>query len=234
MRNRVESDSDFKTAEDGSDVVKLLGIVKKMAFESSDKQYPHWQAVQAWRSLMMCKQQPKEDLVDYHRRYSGLIEVVERAYGSICPTVIAEKDSRYSKKKDEVIMEKRNKFLAFMMMDGADKAKLGPLMSNLRRDFALGSDMYPSDPEDALRVLTATELKMRKADTKSASFAQVDASKVRCWKCKELGHAKKDCPLNKNKKDQSSDDTTVGSTADSESSFHTTASTTRTGRSWAG
>ena len=99
----------------------------------------------------------------------------------------------------------QNKFLAFMFMDGADKTKLGPLMGNLKRDFALGIDMCPVDPEDALRVLTTTEQQTKLAGSsakRAALHAQVDTSKVRCWKCKELGHTKKDCPKNSERNDE--------------------------------
>ena len=50
-------------------------------------------------------------------------------------------------------MAERNKMLAYMFLDGADKTMFGYLVKNMGNDYALGNDTYPEDVESALQVL---------------------------------------------------------------------------------
>ena len=203
MRNRVEAEDQYESAENDSDVIVLLGVIKDLAFSASDLKYPHMRAAQAWKDLVLARQQEHEDIVDYYRRFENLVEITDAMYGKVTPVTIAEKDKRYTRNKDKVLEQEREKFLAFIFMDGADKKVFGYLMKSLRNDFTLGNDKYPVTMEDALQVL-AMNLPRKKADGKSGdaggketSFNQTDSTNLRCWYCKEAGHVKQDCPKRK-------------------------------------
>ena len=85
MRNRVEAAENFETAEDDSDVIILLMIIKDLAFNASDLKYPHMRAAQAWKDLVLARQQDNEDIVDYYRRFLNLVEITEGMYDEIAP-----------------------------------------------------------------------------------------------------------------------------------------------------
>ena len=201
MRNRVEGTTGYGDVEKDTDVVGLLRMVKDVAFDSNDRKYPHLQAARAWKQLSMIRQQDNEDLVDYYKRFWSVVEMVERSYGKIVPVEIASREARYSADKDTIDARERDRFLAFMFMDGADKTVYGYLMRDLSGDYALGNENYPDTVEDALQVLalrTGTKgSKDRKHKTGGeTSFAQTGTSKrkLKCWKCQKEGHMKKDCP----------------------------------------
>ena len=197
MRNRVESASGYLSVEGSNDVAGLLQIIKDIAFDSNEKKYPPMQAAVAWRNLAKVWQQDGEDLVDYYKRFVSLVEIVERSYGIVAPEEIAKNNSKYNKDKQSALDIERDRMLAFMFMDGADKRLFGFLLKKLADDFALGDGKYPENAEEALQVLT---LHMERPKSKGKkddepihlSFAQ--GRKSKCWKCGKEGHLKKDCP----------------------------------------
>ena len=79
--------------------------------------------VLAWTKLCNCKQQEDEDLIDYYRRFVGLIEMVELSYRALKP-------------KDDDTLERR-KFILMMFMEGVDKKQYGHLLKNLETDYSL-------------------------------------------------------------------------------------------------
>ena len=139
--------------------------------------------VLAWKKLCGCRQYEDEDLIDYYRRFVGLIEMVELSYGNIKP-------------KDDDSLERR-KFVSMMFMKGVDKKQCGYLLKNLETDYSLGSkEVYPEGIEDPLQVLIMfSEKALKKKKKKQITMAQARA----CWECGSTEHQKKDCPKYKAK-----------------------------------
>jgi hypothetical protein len=199
MKHRIECFSGYESLEKSSDVAGLLAVIKKEAFDANDKKYSHMQAVQAWKSLSKAWQGDNEDLMDYYRRFVGLVETVESAYGPIEPLKIAKNDAAYASNKAAVVEKERGQLLACMFMDGANTKHYGQLMKDLADDFALGQAKYPASLEEALQVLSLYHKgKGNKGGSDFQSpleltFAQHGS---KCWKCGEFGHLKRDCPKN--------------------------------------
>ena len=204
MKNRVEADERFGTAEKDSSVKTSLEAIEGLAFSASDLKCPHMQAAQAWQDLAMAHQQEDKDVVDHYRRHINMVESVEMNYGEMAPVKVAEKDTRHLKNKAKVVEDEKEKFLAFMFLNGANKKTFGCLLKNLKNGFTLGNNEHPSTMEDALQALAMNlprEKLGSKSDTqiKKTSFNQVAGSQQKCWHCKGEDHIKKDCP--KRKKD---------------------------------
>ena len=64
--------------------------------DTNDKKYPAMQTVVAWKQMLKVFQQKEEDLLDYHRRFKGLVERVEATYEKIEPVKAAKRDPKYS------------------------------------------------------------------------------------------------------------------------------------------
>ena len=88
MKNRLQSTTEYKAADENSDVVKLLEMIKGVAFDASGKSYPAKQATDAWKQLILINQQLEESLSAYYERFVSLVDVVERSYGPIEPTAM--------------------------------------------------------------------------------------------------------------------------------------------------
>ena len=210
MKNQIESQAAFASVESNMNVAGLLRLIKDVAFDSNDKKYPPMQAAWALKRLVTARQHEKEDLVDYYKRFQGLMEMVERAYGDLAPAVLAEKDQAYKRDAEGVTMAERNKMLAYMFLDGADKTMFGYLVKNMGNDYALGNDTYPEDVESALQVLLLYQEGVHRKSTKKKiiqrdndemvelSFAQLTKNQLRkrgmCFTCGKKGHTAPQCP----------------------------------------
>ena len=200
MQNQAESDVRFENAEKDCDVIGLLKIIKDLAFDANEKKYPPRQAAWALRRLMTARQGEEEELVDYYKRFMSIAEMVETTYGKIEPVKVAEQDSKYKSNKSKIIEQEKNKMLAFLFMDGANRQQYGFLMRDLGKEHALGTNQYPEMVEDALQVLSLygqkRKSKKRGEDKVETSFAQSEKRKrkMKCWNCGEIGHGVKDCP----------------------------------------
>lgn len=205
MQNRVESEARFENAEKDCDVIGLLKIIKDLAFDANEKKYPPRQAAWALRRLVLAKQGENEELVDYYSRFISIAEMVETTYGKIEPVKVAEQDSKYKNNKSKIIEQEKNKMLAFLFMDGANRQQYGFILRDLGKDHALGTNQYPETVEDALQVLSlyGQRRKPKKGgDDMQDEIAKVELShaqmdrerKMKCWNCGEVGHRVKDCP----------------------------------------
>jgi hypothetical protein len=218
MRNRIESTTEYKKAEDTNDVVQLLRVIKDIAFDADDKKYPPLQAAVAWSNLVRARQQDDEDLNDYYNRYSSLIELVEQTYGPFAPVTVAEKDPKYKGNEEATLERERNKMLACMFMQGASHLKYGGVMRQLKQDYALGDGKYPESMEQAVQVLRLCEAKgLKKPKSKtSEDLTEAEESGLaaaqlphftklkegRCFKCGKKGHMAPNCPDKEKQKGQ--------------------------------
>ena len=215
MKHRVECHEDYETAEQDADVVALLKIVKELAYGSNDRKYPVRQAVEAWVQLLFLRQDEKEDLTAYYKRFISLVDGVERAYGTISPTVVAEKDKKYSlagdTKKKKMVEDGRQAMMAMMFMRGAHRG-FRPLLNDLESDFAFGAQLYPSTVADALQVLSEyTSQRLYKSimrkkkhgyekGQKEISFLQMSKAELRrkglCFTCGKKWSPGHECDSN--------------------------------------
>ena len=139
---------------------------------------------------------------------------MERSYGGIAPTAVAEKDPKFSQGKTKTTEKEKEKMLAYMFMDGAHGG-FRPMMRDLDSDFTLGHSMYPGTVEESLQVMSMfteqpayraimkKKQKGRKSDDDprgEKSFGQMSKNEMKrkgvCFKCKKKGHRAAECPGN--------------------------------------
>ena len=109
-KNCIEKLGNFEDIEKDYDVVEPLKMIMQQVFNANKRKHSSLRMAQAWRKPLTCRQNDNEDLIDCYRRFVGLVQAVEIAYGNISPQGNDKKE--------------RRKFIAFMFMDGADKNAL--------------------------------------------------------------------------------------------------------------
>jgi hypothetical protein len=205
MKNQVESDPKYQSVETTNDVAGLLKIIKNLAFNANERKYPSLQAAEAWKNLMKARQGNMEDLVDWHKRFTSLVEMVERSYGAVAPEKIAKQnESAYKNDADGTVKAERDKMLAYMFMKGSNWNHYGQLIKDLADDYALGTDKYPDNVETALQVLALYNEKADKpnksgsgpkdGELPDSELSFLQNSGVKCWHCGKFGHIKNQCP----------------------------------------
>ena len=120
------------------DVMALLKMIQNAMCDTSDKKCPPMQAVVAWKQMLKVFQQEEEDLLNYYRRFKGLVERVEASYGKIEPVKASERDPKYSKDTDKTLEETKNKMLAYAFMDETGRAHW-PLLKDVETPWEKGS-----------------------------------------------------------------------------------------------
>eukprot|EP00977_Amphora_coffeiformis_P019690 scaffold7395_cov175-Amphora_coffeaeformis.AAC.4 len=210
MKNHNESQGAYMSVKATNDVVGLLQLIKDAAYDLNKKKYPPMQVAMALKRLVMMRQYDNEDVVDYYKQFNSTFEMVDRAYGEIAPMVLAQRDQAYTNDAEGISRVERNKMLAYMFMDRANKKLFGYFMKNMQNDYALGNDNYPTDIETALQVLLLYQEGTQKKTSKKEqwvnepnpgpielAFAQMTKNNKRkhalCFKCGKKGHKEPDC-----------------------------------------
>ena len=101
MKHRVECSKDYVQVESDSDVKAVLTTIKDLAYGSNDKKFPARQATLAWKQIIHIKQEVGEELTVCFKWFNSAVEGIERSYGEIKPTKVAERDSKYASSKDK-------------------------------------------------------------------------------------------------------------------------------------
>ena len=84
-----------------------------------------------------------------------------------------------------------------MFIAGSNKSKFEGCKKKLADDHADDKvTKCPATVELAVAVMQACSENHDNANCKGTNFAQVDLSRIKCCKCKKMGHHKRDCPEN--------------------------------------
>jgi hypothetical protein len=111
----------------------------------------------------------------------------------------------------------REKFLAALMLNGANRDKFGELKRSMAENYVKGTSEYPESPEVVLRILNTyvppvgwnrhIKLDAANLSDEGAMFAHTGGddswkANITCHGCGKQGHLKRECPKNKEDKDQ--------------------------------
>ena len=143
-------------------------------------------------------QHDNESLLKHCRRFIAAAEHIEEVWGEIEPDELIGAVTKSGDNKAG-----RDQFLASVFVAGSNRTKFEDHRKKLADDHADDQvSKHPKMVEEAVAVMQAC-LDDHTIKIRGANFHQADLSKIECFKCKKMGHCKKDCPENK---EESEDD----------------------------
>ncbi len=182
--------------------------------------------VRAIKNLLYLFQKPTQTNSDYHKDFTAMVKVIEENGGAgsltYFPNMIKKElvaksidmDKATGDEMKEAKKTVREKFLAALMLNGANRDKYGELKRSMAGNYVTGTSEYPESPEVVLRILNAYVPKWNrnrriKQDAGNLSdegtmFTQSSGdnswkANITCHGCGKQGHLKRECP---NKKDK--------------------------------
>jgi hypothetical protein len=128
------------------DVVGLLKLLEKMAFSTGGDQDPFLTLNLSLRCLVAIQQGPKENTAKYYKRFRVAADVLTGHWGEFyLPQLVNTKLTK------ELAQER---FLARILLMGADKVGFGKLRDELNNNYISGTDRYPKTLDDTIKLLT--------------------------------------------------------------------------------
>ena len=166
-----------------------------------------------FRSFITIKQKEGESLLDYSQRFKAARDVLVSHLGG--PIILTKQvmqlpaydpfDPDANVKLMDVAFEE---FVAYTMLEGADKLKYGEMLKDLAHDYSLKHNQYPKTLEDAITALKAHKFddkyhaekkKKKEKEEKTVKLEPLEMSfanlENRCYICGKLGHFSKNCRL---------------------------------------
>ena len=156
-------DNHEKLADDADPIGLLKNIKTVMAnFQTSRK--PVQSIMNCKKTLLTYKQGREQPIPDYHKKFKGLVDVIEYNGGSIgaepglyaaCLREAGSTNEPVSKEEHEAATSKaRDETIAYLFLFGADKFRFGKLHEDIENAYTQGDDKYPSDLTEAYKLLT--------------------------------------------------------------------------------
>jgi hypothetical protein len=228
LKNKLEGTSGYDTSKMDNDVVALLMMIRSYCCQFNTLNDEYMLIVGSIKNLLYFFQKTMQVNVDYHKDFMVMVEVIEEYKGAgslmFFPNMI--KKELESKKID---MDKasasemrdakkivRDKFLAALMLSGANREKYGELKHSMAENYVTRTSKYPKSPEVVLHNLSAYTpplgwnrcLKQEEGvGDKGAMFVQSDGrgnswkKNILCQNCGKKGHLKQECQSKNTNKD---------------------------------
>jgi hypothetical protein len=146
VKGWLENGNGMADLEADRDVVGLLKLLEKMAFSTGGDQDPFLTLNLSLRRLVAIQQGPKENTAKYYKRFRVAADVLTGHWGEFYPPKLVTTELTKELTQD--------RFLARILLMGADKGRFGKLLDELNNNYIAGTDRYPKTLDDTIKLLT--------------------------------------------------------------------------------
>jgi hypothetical protein len=155
----------YDTAKSGNNVAKLLTMICGYCCQFNLLSNKYMAIVAAIKNLFYFFQKAEQSNADYHKDFMAMLEVIEEYGGAGLmthfPNMLKQELEAngidLSKATNEQLKDRKKtvckKFLAALMLSGANGAKYNNLKQGMKENFITGTSKYSESPEAVLRIL---------------------------------------------------------------------------------
>ncbi len=170
LKNKLKGTEGYNGAKSANNVAKLLTMIQGYCCQFNLLNDKYMAIVAAIKNLFYFFQKGDQSNADYHKGFMAMLEVIEEygGAGSLThfPNLLKQelkgKGLDLSKTTIEELKEGkktvREKFLAALMLNGANGEKYNDLKKSMKGNFVTGISTYPKSPEAVLCILNAYQL----------------------------------------------------------------------------
>ena len=229
LKNKLEGTVDYIACKNKNDVVSLLSMIRGYCCQFDTLNDEYMSIVGAIKNLLYLFQKPTLTNSDYHEDFTAMVEVIVEYGGAGSLTYFPNMIKKELRTKsidmenttgDEMKEAKktvREKFLAALMLNSANRDKYGELKRSMAENYVTGTSKCPESLEVVLHILNAyvpplgwnrrIKQDATNLSDEGAMFAQTGGddswkANITCHGCGKQGHLKRECPNKKKDKDQ--------------------------------
>jgi hypothetical protein len=167
LKNKLKASDGYSGAKSTNNVAKLLTMIQGYCCQFDILNDEYMAIVTAIKNLLYFFQKGDQANADYHKEFMAMMEVIEEygEAGSLThfPNLLKQKleaigldlsatTAEELKEGKKTVWEK---FLAALMLNGANGTKYNNLKRSMKENFVTGTSTYPGSPEAVLRILNA-------------------------------------------------------------------------------
>ena len=154
LRSKLEDRKDWNTIKGP---IELLAAIKELTHNYQDSKYPITSIYKSIKTLMNIRQDDKEAMVDFIKRFRNAKDIMEAQHGILPLTKYIQTDSHYDEDDREVCeelsKEAYEKFIAYAYIQAASQNRAGKLEEDLANSYVLGQNSYPNELSEAISVV---------------------------------------------------------------------------------
>jgi hypothetical protein len=165
LKNKLEGMANYDVFKKTNDMVLLLSMIQGYCCQFDTLNDEYMAIVGEIKNLLYFFQKPTQPNLDYHKDLMAMLEVIEEYGGAglltYFPNMIkkelatkgADMDKASADEMKEAKKTVREKFLAALVLNGANREKYGKLKCSMAENYVTGTSKYPESPEVVLRIL---------------------------------------------------------------------------------
>ena len=168
LKNKLKGTSGYDSAKLSNDIIKLLTIIRGYCCQFDTLNDEYMSIVKSLKNLFYFFQKPDQTNSEFHEDFMALVEVIEEYGGTgslthfpnmIKKELLSKNITDPSKASADDLREARGvvreKFLAALMLNGANASKHGELKRSMAENYVTGTSEYPKSLEVVLHILNA-------------------------------------------------------------------------------
>jgi hypothetical protein len=139
VKNKLESRKDWSTIKAKHKAIDLLKAIKEVTQDYQDSKYPLVSIKRSLLNVLTAKQDERESIVNYTKRFRNAVEIMEAQQGKLALTEYVKKMNGYDANSHSTFATTAyESFIAMCYVDGTNRAAV--LNKDLSNAYAMGRD----------------------------------------------------------------------------------------------